>query len=432
MTRSSLDRIVILGAGFGGAYCAQALERERPEVETVLIDRHNYFAFYPLLVEAGTGSLEPRHAVVSVRAFIKNTRFLMGEVVDVDLENRSIHVCPAGRAETRSISYTHLVLALGSVSRVPAIPGLNRYGFEMKSLRDAVRLRDHAIRLLEMADASEDERERRALLHLVVVGGNFTGVEVAGEYQNFLQEASRFYKRVRARDCHLTLVELGDRILGALGPGLSDYALRHMQRRGIHIRLNNTVSQIGADTVYLRSGEEIPSRTVIWCAGVAPPPLLRRLALPVDEKGYVLTDRQLRVRGKSDVWAIGDCAVNLDVRGNPYPPTAQHAVRQGRHLARNLSRVLQGQSAVSCDIRSRGSLVAIGCRTGVASLWGIRFSGFLAWFLYRTAYLLKMPGWARKLRIALDWTIGLFFSRDVVQLGVHRSGREGPRAQIPR
>jgi NADH:ubiquinone reductase (H+-translocating) len=432
--------IVILGGGFGGAYCAQSLEKElRPEqADITLIDRNNYFVFYPLLVEAGTGSLEPRHAVVSIRAFLRRTTFRMAEVLDVDFRSREVLYRVAGIGPDTRISYDHLVLALGSTTRLPDITGLKRHGLEMKTPSDAVALRDRAIQLLEAADANPDPEQRKALLHFVVVGGNFTGAEVAGEFHVFLRSAARLYRNISPEECNVTLVELTDRILSALDPDLSNYALEQMRARGIYVLLNTSVTRIEEKAVHLKDGRVLPAATVIWCAGIQPGSLLQKLDLPSDRLGYILCERDLSVKGLEGVWAIGDCAVNPDPQGKAYPATAQHASRQGKHLAGNISRVLAEQPALPCDIDPQGALAALGCRTAVARIFGLKLSGLLAWFVWRTVYLLKMPGFRRKFRVALDWTTGLLFARDYVQLGVHRSPRgteprpdEKPPAEIP-
>ena len=255
MTALPLDRskprIVILGGGFAGAYCAQALERKlrADQAEVVLIDRNNYFIFYPLLVEAGTGSLEPRHAVVSIRAFVNRTRFVMAEAVGADFEARQVLYRPTGEDRPRRLGYDHLVLAPGSVTRLPQVPGLAEHGFEIKSLADAVRLRDHAIRQLERADGCSDEADRRRMLHFVVVGGNFTGVEVAGEFDVFLRRASRRYRSVRADEVAVTVVELGSRILPALDEDLASYATERLRERGVRVALDVSVSSIKPDRV---------------------------------------------------------------------------------------------------------------------------------------------------------------------------------------
>jgi NADH dehydrogenase len=426
-------RIVIIGGGYGGAYCAQALAkalRRRPasatSAELWLLDRHNYFIFYPLLVEAGTGSLEPRHAVVPIRDFLPRrgpAEFRMAEVLSADVRTRTVTYSIVGERGRETIEYDHLVLALGSVTRLPdesAVPGVRAHAFEMKSMADAVGLRDRAIEMLERADAARRDEHRRALLHFVVVGGNFSGVEVAGEFDEFLKRATKRYPHLEPGDCRVTLVEMADRILRPLGDDLSDFALAHLRRRGLDVRLETTVSRVEPTSVTLSTGDTLAASTVIWCAGIEPGPLVRDIDVPVDERGYVLCERDLRVRGFENVWAIGDAAVNIDAGGRAYPATAQHAVQQGRHLARNLLATLDGRAVTPCDLADRGQLAAIGCRTGVARVFGLKLAGFWAWWLWRTVYLLKMPRLGRKVRVTLDWTVGLFFRRDDVQLGVHR------------
>jgi NADH dehydrogenase len=416
----SKQKIVIVGGGFGGAYCARALERipRADRLDVTLIDRNNYFLFYPLLVEAGVGSLEPRHVVAPIRSFLRATQFRMAEVGDIDLDRRRVHCRHPVTGRAESLPYDQLVLAPGSVTRLPDVAGLREHGHEMKGLGDAVALRDRAVASLEAAAAEPDRQRRRQLLHFVVVGANFTGVEVAGEYDHFLSDAVRRYPGLSKGDQRVTLVEMADRILPALDEGLAAYARRHLERRGVDVRLNTTVERIGRERVTLSDGEQLAAETVIWCAGIAPNPLLARLDLPRDEHGYLECEADLRVAGREDVWALGDAAVNRDRHGETRPATAQQAVQQARCLARNLGRAASGQPTRALSGRSLGSVAALGCRTGVAKVLGVKLSGFPAWWLYRTIYLLKMPGLARKLRIALDWTIGLLFSPDVVQLGV--------------
>lgn len=414
-------RIVVVGAGFAGAYAAQALERKLPaDVDLVVLDRNNYFIFYPLLVEAGTGTVHPRDAVIGVRDFVRRGTFLMGDVQSIDLAARTVtyHV---PEQEPRTIAYDHLVLAPGSVTKLPPVPGLAEYGWQIKSIADAVALRDRAIQLLETASATDDESLRRALLHFAVVGANFTGVELAGEYFAFLRDAARRYPRLDPAWCRLTLVEMTGRILSAIGDDLGRYAMQQMQRRGMDVLLNTQVKEIRSHEVVLSNGTTLPSATVIWCAGVAPSPLLDRVqGLPRDAKGYVPVLPDLRVVGQDRVWAVGDTAAVRDPQGEPYTQTAQNALQEGKHVAANIARVLAARPTEPFRYRGRGSLAALGCRTAVAEVFGIRLSGFPAWFMWRTVYLMKMPGLSRKARLALDWTIQLLFRRDYVQLGVHR------------
>jgi NADH dehydrogenase len=416
-------RIVVLGGGFAGATCVQYLQKRlgRGEAEILLIDRNNYAVFTPLLIEAGTGSLEPRHAVVPVRAFLTTADFRMAGVRGVNFDQQQVTYRLIGAGADEQVSFDHLVIALGSVTRLPEVPGLREHGYEMKSLADAVALRDRAIGLLERADATADPAERRAMLHFVVVGGNFTGVEVAGEFDMLLRNACRQYPHVSGDDVKVTLIELSNRILRALDEDLSDYATSHLRKRGVDVLLESTVKEIGRERVTLNDDRFLDTHTVIWCAGIDQNPVVRQWPLPADDLGYTLCERDLRVKGMDNVWSIGDGAFNIDADGRNYPATAQHAIQQGRHLARNLAAALRSRPTSPCDIRSKGALAALGCRTGVARVYGIKLSGFAAWWLWRSVYLMKMPTLARKVRITLDWTVDMLFRRDYVQLGIHRT-----------
>lgn len=416
------QRIVVLGGGFGGAYAAQQLEKKLAKSghEIVLIDRQNFILFTPLLVEAGTGRLEPRHAVVPIRSFVKKARFIMGEIVDVDETSQEVLYRLGGSGTPRRLHYDHAVLSLGSVTKMPGVPGLKEHAFEMKSIGDCVALRDRAIQMLEMANTIEDEVERHRLLHFVFVGGSYTGVEAAGEFQAFLTEATHQYRNLSPADINVTLVEMQERILPTLDEGLASYALENLRSRNVDVRLSTTVNKVEPESVTLSDDSKVHARTVVWCAGISPNPLLKKLSFDTDERGYLLCDRDLRLKGHQNIWAIGDCAVNVDEDGNPYPPTAQHATRQGKHLARNIAAVLGGKDTTACNVSSPGTLAAFGCYRAVAKVYGFRVTGFLAWFLWRTVYLLKMPTWKRRVRLALDWTADLLLRRDIVQLGVHR------------
>jgi NADH dehydrogenase len=413
-------RILIIGGGFGGAFAMQLLAKKlkADEAEVILLDRNNFFVFHPFLVEAGTGSLPPQHAVIGLRAFTGAQSLLMGEFTGGDLARGHITVRPIGRQDTINLEFDHLVLALGSVTNLPPIPGLHEHALQVKGVADAIAMRDRAIRLLEQADQTEDPEARRALLHLVVVGSSFTGIEVAGEFEVFLKRASRRYASIQPGDIRVTVVDMADRILPNLDAELAGFAAEKLRTRGVDLKLGTTVEEVGPTHAKLADGTRLETRTVIWCAGIAPNPVLDTLNLPTDKRGWVLCEPDLRVQGHENIWAIGDCAVNPDPDGQPYPATAQAAVQQGRMVADNLLRVLRGQEARRATVRDRGSLVALGCRTGVARIGPLKLAGFAAWFLWRTVYLMKMPGWGRRLRVALEWTIDLFFGRDDVQLGL--------------
>lgn len=413
-------RVVVVGAGFGGAYCARNLRKKvrSKNVDIVLIDSRNYFIFYPLLIEAGTGKLPPRHVVVSIRSFVPDADFLLGTVSGIDPEARSVHFIDGATGERGELGYDYLVVSPGAVTNLPDVPGLDEFGFSIKSLADAVALRDHAIEMLECANNATDRDARRELLHFVVVGGSFTGVEVAGEFIDFLRKATVNYECVDRSDVGVTLVEIDGRVLPPLSEEMSGYAARCMRDCGIELRLNESVERIERTRVHLSSGDVLSSRTLIWCAGIAPNPLLEKLPFERDERGYIKTARDLRAVGQDRVWAIGDCAANPSPDGDPYPATAQHATLQAQHAAADIARVLRGGGTRPCDLDSRGSLASTGCRTGVANVFGVKLGGFAAWWLFRTVYLFKMPGLARKARVALDWTLDLVFPRDFVALDV--------------
>jgi NADH:ubiquinone reductase (H+-translocating) len=422
---SGRKRIVVLGSGFAGAYCAKELEwrLREDQAEIFLIDRHNYFVFYPLLVEAGTGRIEPRHTVVSIRTFLQRERFLMAEVAGIDHEAREVHCEQPRLGMTMRIRYDHLVIALGSVTNMPDVPGLRAHGFQLKDLNDAVQLRDRAIEMLELAAECDDPARRASLLHFVIVGANFTGSELAGELEGLLSGAVARYDSILREDIRITLIDRSERILSVLDPRLSRYAMDSLRRRGVHLRLRDSVVEIGPYHAVLDSGDRLATETVIWAAGIAPPTVLDQIDVPRDDKGYILCERDLRIQGFETLWAIGDAAVNVDAKGQPYPATAQHAIRQGVVCARNIARMLRGRPTRPCNIRTRGSLAALGQRSAVAEVMGARFSGFFAWWLWRTIYLLKMPGIGRKLRVVLEWTLELFSRRDYVQLGIQPPSR---------
>lgn len=421
-------RVVILGGGFGGAYAAQELCRllSRSDFEVTLIDRNNYLLFYPLLVEAGVGVIEPRHVVVPLRKFMRGGDFRMAEVLGVDFAEQQVEFKVIGSDLPERMHYDHLIFGLGSLTRIPTnIPGLREHGFQLKSLTDAVELRDRAIRLLELANTVRDPVRRKALLSVVVIGANFTGVELAGEYQAFLEEAAKDYPNVQKGDIRLTMLEYGERILPAVDPELAEWCHRTLSERGLDIRTKTTVTEIGEDYAVLTTGERIPASTVVWAAGIAPSPMIAKFGLPTNERGYIECERDLRVKGFDNVWAIGDAATVFDANGKPYAATAQTASRQGPLAARNVVATMQGQPTQPFEFKVLGSFAAIGHRSAAAEVMGRNVTGFLGWVMYRGAYLMKMPTFGMKLRLLMDWTLELLMRSTPVQIGVHHREPRG-------
>lgn len=425
MLENTKKRVVILGGGFGGAYAAQRLLKRAPNLDVVLIDRHNYLLYYPLLIEAAVGVIEARHVVVPTRAFLKNRGdFVMAEIEGHNPSERSVTFKPFGEAESRTIGYDHLIVGLGSVTRTPDIEGLAEFGFQLKSLADGIGLRDRAIRLLERANLAQCTEERRALLTVVVVGASYTGVELAGEYAAFLRTASKAYPNVKRGDVQVVLVEYSDRILPTLDAKLAAYCLRTMSKRGVRVLTKTSVKKVAESQAELTSGEIVGCHTVVWAAGIAPNPLLKKMSLPLNEKGYIQCERDMSVVGMEGVWAIGDAATILDTNGKPYAATAQNASRQGPRTADNILARLAGKPTKPFAFGGLGSFASIGDRMAAANVLGVDLTGFLGWLVYRTAYLSKFPTFRMKLRLALDWFADFWLPYAPVQLGLHRPERE--------
>ncbi len=414
-------RIVIVGGGFAGAYCARRLSRKlrHKPVEITLVNEQNNFTFTPLLVEAATSALEPRHVTVPLRGFLKHCSFVMAQVRSIDLQKQIVAVQPSF-GDVLSLEFDHLVLALGSVTRMPDVSGLNEHGYGLKSMSDAMALRDRTIRMLEMANLRPSHKQRRSWLTFAIVGAGYTGVEAAGEFNAFLREAVRYYPHVRESDVRVLLIQRADRILETLDEKLSRKASKILAKHGVEILLNESVQSIAEDSFTLHSGRTIGAHTLIWSAGVAPPTLLEKLDLAKNSHGYLDCDPDCRVKGRANIWGIGDCASTPDPAGNAYPHTAQHALREGLHAADNLVALLAGRNTRPLRYHTKGTMAPLGGRQAVADVWGMHLTGLPAWFLWRTVYLAIMPGWGRRVRVAMDWTADFFFRRDYSQQGFHK------------
>jgi len=417
-------RIVILGGGFGGAYLAQSLQKlaRRQDLEITIIDRNNFFVFYPLLVEAGTGSIEPRHCTVPIREFARSSELLMAEVKDVDLAGREVVCRLIGDDHDRQVGFDHLVVALGSVTRIlpeNIVSGVREHAFEMKHMTDAVAIRDRAIELLELANATSDLEEKQRLLHFIIVGGNVTGIEVIGELENFVRDATVQYAHLRREDCSFTVIEGAPSILSILPTHLHDWSRRNLEERGITIHEGLTVKEVHEDHVITSDDERLPCSTVIWTAGIAPNPVLKRFkGFPLNRFGGLECEPDYSASGLDRVWGLGDCASVPGLDGTPMPPLAQIAIRQAPQLASNIIASIEGRATKPADVHVQGILVPLGRHKGVAKLKGIRIEGFFAWAMWRAIYLMKTPGWRRRFRLMMDWFLNLFCKRDYVQLGM--------------
>jgi NADH dehydrogenase len=417
-------RVLILGGGFGGLYAALRLEKtlaRDPDVEIMLVNRENFFLFTPMLHEVAASDLDLTNIVSPVRKLLRRVGFFEGAVESIDLDRKQVTVSHGIEHHTHDLPYDALVMALGSVTNFYGLPGLEERALTMKSLGDATTLRNRLIQLMEEADTECCAAIRGPLMTFVVAGGGFAGVETIAGLHDFIHESLNCYPRIPAAAVRFVLINSGDTILPELGEDLGRYAQEKLAGRGIEIRCNAKVTSVTAEGVTLSDQTFIPSRTLVWTAGTTPNPLLGMLPCG-KERGRIVVDEHLEVKGYPGVFAVGDCAlVPNKRRGGSHPPTAQHALREGTVVAHNVTAALRGGPKRAFKFESLGQLAAIGRRTGVARMFGINFSGFIAWWLWRTIYLSKLPRFEKKVRVALDWTLDLFFSKDLVQFQTERT-----------
>lgn len=407
-TRAARGGVLILGGGFAGAYVARLLGRRG----ATIVSRENFMLYTPLLPEAASGTLEPRHTVVPLRVMCPHAELLLGELQAVDLTARTATVETEGGAQ--SVAWRELVLALGAVPRTVPVPGLADNGLSFKSLADAINLRNHVLRELEAADAEQDEAARRGHLSFVFVGAGYAGVEALAELSDLVGDALRYYPRLHDTPRRWTIVDAAPKILPEIPSRLGEYAARELTERGVEIHVGTTLASISDREAVLGDGTRIATHTLVWTAGVRPNPLLRELELPLDDRGRVEVDELLRVRGREGVWALGDCARVPNTRSaEPDPPTCQHALRQARRLAKNLS-----GNPEPYGYRMLGQVATLGRYKGIADVMGLRLRGFPGWFVTRTYHLYQLPLTQRRLRVVVDWTVALLFRRDVVELGM--------------
>ena len=422
-------RIVILGGGFAGMRTAECLEKQfegDSAVSIILVSDTNALLFTPMLAEVAGSSLEPSHISTPLRSSLRWTEFIRGRVSNIDLETRRVILDPdhASKeiAAPREVSYDQLVLALGSVSNYLGMVNIEKLAFNFKSLLDAIRIRNHVIEMFERADREPDSALRRTLLTFVIAGGGFAGVELAGALNDFAHGILADYPNLAPEDLSVVLVHSRDRILPELSESLARYAQERMEARGVTFRLNTRLTDANPGVVVLSDGE-ICAQTLVWTAGTGPNPLLKSLPVEKDKRGALAVENTLGLRGNPGVWALGDCAAVADAKsGKPCPPTAQFALREAEVLAKNIRAELQGRSKRNFHFDSLGALCVVGHQTACAELAipfmrnkSVRFSGLFAWVMWRGIYLAKLPGLERKIRVLVDWTIELFFPRDIVQ-----------------
>jgi NADH:ubiquinone reductase (H+-translocating) len=430
-------RVVVLGGGFGGVYAAKQLERlarRGPALDVTLVSQENFFLFTPMLHEIAASDLDVTHIVSPLRTLLRRTRVFVGSVESIDLETRRVLVSHGFDRHAHEIEYDHLIVALGSITNFYHLPGLETNALTMKTLGDAIHLRNRVIATLEEAD-SECGSAQDDGLAVVVAGGGFAGVETLGALNDFVRDALAFYPRLRERRVRMVLVHAGPEILPELGDELGSYARRKLMERGLEIITGAKVVEVNPKGVHLADGRWLPSNLVVWTAGTSPHPLLAHLPCRCD-RGRIAVDETLAVPGWPGVWSLGDCAAIPDRQsGQFFPPTAQHAIREAATVAANVVASIERRPLRPFTFRTIGQLAAIGRRTGVARVFGVKFSGFVAWWLWRTIYLGKLPRLEKKVRVAIDWTLDLLFTKDFVQFltvrGAAISSPEGEADHAP-
>ena len=436
MPGSVPTRILIVGGGYVGMYTALRLQRKLSKggVEITVVDPLSYMTYQPFLPEAGAGNLEPRHVVVPLRRVLRRCRVLTGRIERIEHARRVATFVPL-EGERRELAYDVLILAPGSIARTLPIPGLRECGIGFRTVAEAIYLRNHVLSKLDVAATSQDPELRRRALTFVFVGGGYAGVEAMAELEDMARDAMRFYDGLSPSDMRWVMVEAAGRILPEVSEDLGRYTIAELEKRHIEVKLHTRVESLTGGEVALSSGERFRAETVVWTAGVRAHPLLEATDLPLDEKKRVRCTPTLQVFGVADAWAAGDSAAVPDLsKDDPSAvtsPSAQHAVRQAKVLADNLLASFRGGELTAYRHSYAGSVASLGLHKGVAEIYGVKLRGFPAWFMHRTYHMTRMPTFNRKVRVVADWTLALFFRREIVSLGAFANPREEFESAVP-
>ena len=427
--------ILIVGGGYVGMYTALRLQKKlrRNEARITIVDPQNYMTYQPFLPETAAGSLEPRHVVVPLRKVLKQCRVLTGLVTGIDHASRTATVLPLEGA-AYPVRYDVIVVAPGSVVRTLPIPGLVEQGIGFKTVGEAIYLRNHVLSRLDYAASVTDAEHRRRALTFVFIGGGYAGIEAFAELEDMARYATRYYDNVDPDDMRWVLIEATGRILPEVSVPMAEYTVKQLLKRNMDIRLSTRVDSLTGGHVVLTDGDEFDAETIVWTAGVKANPMLARTDLPLDEKGRLRCTADLRVEGVEDAWGAGDCAAVPDLTepGSFTGPSAQHAVRQTKTLAANIVAAQRRRQLTDYRHKYVGSVASLGLYRGVAEVYGIKLRGWPAWFMHRTYHVSRMPTVNRKVRVLADWTLAIFFPREVVSLGqLQQPRREFELAALP-
>jgi NADH:ubiquinone reductase (H+-translocating) len=422
MTHVQPPRILVVGGGYVGMYTALRLQRRlrRSEAHITVVDPQSYMTYQPFLPESAAGNLEPRHLVVPLRKVLKRCVILNGRITSIDHSRRAARFEPS-EGGGRDLGYDVLVMAPGSVARTMPIPGLAERGIGFRSVAEAIYLRNQVLSRMDLAASTDDQKLRQRVLTFVFVGGGYAGVEAMAELEDMARDALRFYPGLSPKDLRWVMIEASPRIMPDVSLDMAEYTVRQLEERGIEVRRNTRVESMVDGLVVLSDGTTFETDTIVWTAGVRAHPLLEATDLPLDQAKRLRCRADLRVDGVEGAWAAGDCAAVPDLtKGDPAAvcgPTAQHAVRQSKRLADNLVASLRGKQLADYKHAYVGSVASLGLHRGVAEVYGIKLKGFPAWFMHRTYHVSRMPTLNRKVRVIADWTLALFFRREIVSFG---------------
>jgi NADH dehydrogenase len=415
------SRILVVGGGYVGLYVAMNLQRKlrASEAHITVVDPHSYMTYQPFLPEAAAGNLDPRHVVAPLRRVLSKCEIINGRVESIDHAARCAWFAP-NEGPVRKIEYDTVVVCPGSIARTLPIPGLAELGIGFKSVAEAIYLRNHVLEKLDAASSSDDPEMRRRVLTFVFVGGGYAGIEAIAELEDMARDAIRFYPNLRPDDIRWMMVEASNRILPEVSPKMGEYTVMQLNKRGIEVRRNTKMVSCERGHIVLDDGDEFDCETLVWTAGVRANPMLESTDFPLDDRKRLDCTAFLQVKDTPDAWSAGDCAgvPDLSKGGDATTsPSAQHAVRQAKRLAQNLVAEFRGQPLTAYEHAYIGSVASLGLYKGVAEIYGIRLRGFPAWFAHRSYHVTRVPTLNRKVRVLTDWTIALFFRREIVSLG---------------